>query len=218
MDPVAVQQAGIRTGIQLGIMADSRRKLNTPRLRPVKPLLIPEIARDPDETVGCLRYTVLAAIVLLFLALAGVIATFAYVQFEQRTARPAGGSDPGPGGVTVAIKQSDPEKTAPEFVQEHQPAPPQEVPGYAMNLGSAQSFSELSQRFAEIAAQNAELQFDRLQPRATLAETIDGLEAQLLVGPFESMEQAAQACANIALPSDIECRPAKFSGDLISRE
>jgi hypothetical protein len=198
-------------------MADSRRKLNTPRLRPVKPLQIPDLVRDPDETVGCLRHTVLAAIVLLFLALAGVVLTFAYVQFEQKIVGPAGPASADPGGVTVAVKQNDPEKIAPEILEKHQ-AQTKEVPGFAINLGSAQSFSDLSRRFAEIAAQNAELQFDRLEPRATLTETIDGLEAQLLVGPFETLQLAEQACASIALPSGVDCSAAKIAGDLIARE
>jgi hypothetical protein len=186
-------------------------------LRPVKPLQIPDLVRDPDETVGCLRRTVLAAIVLLFLALAGVVLTFAYVQFEQKVVEPAGPGSADPGGVTVAVKQNDPEKIAPEILEKHQ-AQTKEVPGFAINLGSAQSFSELSRRFAEIAAQNAELQFDRLEPRATLTETIDGLEAQLLVGPFETLQLAEQACASIALPSGVDCSAAKFAGDLIARE
>jgi hypothetical protein len=198
-------------------MADSRRKLNTPRLRPIKPLQIPEIETDRDETVGCLRRTVLAAIFLLIFALAAVIVVFVIVQVERLSEKQAGPGRVGaPGGVTVAVKQADPKKIEPGALPDAGAS--QKLPGFAIDLGSAQSFSELSRRFAEIATQNAELQFDALEPRATLTDTIDGLEARLLVGPFETLAQAIEACRNIALPSGIECKAVGFAGEKIARE
>ena len=200
-------------------MANSRRKLNMPRLRPIKPLQIPEVETDRDETVGCLRRTVLAAIFLLIFALAAVIVVFVIVQVERLTEKQSGlGRIGAPGGVTVAVKQTDPKKSEPGALVLPDASASQKLPGFALDLGSAQSFSELSRRFAEIAAQNAELQFDALEPRATLTDTIDGLEARLLVGPFETLGQAIEACRNIALPSGIECKAVDFAGEKIARE
>jgi hypothetical protein len=216
---VAVGSTIGRIGKHQGNMADSRRKLNMNRLRPVAPLQIPEIEAERDETVGCLRYSVLAAIGLLVLALVAVVAVFVVVQMEQRTkAAPNANAPLPPGGITVAVKQIDPALTVPQLEKLDGTGEPAPVAGFAIDLGSALSFGDLSRRFAEIASQNAELQLDRLEPRATLKETIDGLEARLLVGPFETMAEAIDTCRNIALPSGIECRAVNFSGARIARE
>ena len=86
-------------------------------------------------------------------------------------------------------------------------------------LGSAQSFTELSRRFGEIARANQEIPFDTLEPRATLKDTAQGLEARLVVGPFASEAEARKRiCDQIALPAGVECRPAPFEGELIARQ
>lgn len=117
-------------------------------------------------------------------------------------------------GVTVLVKQPD-------------PAPVEIAPvasgsqvgnGWSVDLGGALSFSDLSRRFADVALTNQEIPFDRLEPRATIRETAQGLEARLLVGPFANAEEAQAVCDSIALPADVPCRPATFEGELISRE
>ncbi len=90
--------------------------------------------------------------------------------------------------------------------------------GFAMDLGAANSFLELSRRFADIAAVNGPENFRRLEPRAILRETVSGLEARLLVGPFETRKEAGEACAILVLDAALECLPADFEGELIPRD
>lgn len=122
-----------------------------------------------------------------------------------------------PDGVTIIIKQpSDDEETSntPGPLVE----PVRKLDGFGIHLGTAQSFSQLSARFVEIGQINQELLLDQLEPRATLEETENGLKARLMVGPFGSMEEARTICANIALPSGIECEAGPFRGEVIARE
>ena len=159
--------------------------------------------------------TILAALIVL--AVAGMIFLGGdlrdYLSFGGSSATPAG--EP---GVTVLDRQPyDRNASAPP------PAPQAKraaaVPSeFAMELGGAQSFSALSVRFAEIAGQNAEAGFDRLQPRATLKETMEGLEARLLVGPFQTRQAALAACNELALPRNILCRAVPFEGEAIARQ
>jgi hypothetical protein len=97
------------------------------------------------------------------------------------------------------------------------PAATQQL-GYGIELGAARSFGELSRRFAEIADANQEAAFDQLEPRATLADTPDGLEARLLVGPFATLDDAESTCGQLALPAGISCRPVGFAGEVIARQ
>ena len=89
---------------------------------------------------------------------------------------------------------------------------------YALELGAAKSFNELSARFATIANQNAESGMDRLEPHATLVETANGLEARLLVGPVATSVEAQATCASLALPQGVTCRVVPFSGERIARQ
>ena len=125
-----------------------------------------------------------------------------------------------PAGTTVLVKKPEPPAPA-------QPAPAPEAPaqtspqyanGYSIDLGAALSFTELSRRFGEIARSNQEIPFDTLEPRATLKDTPQGLEARLIVGPFVTKEEAEDICARIALPAGVECSTAPFEGELISRQ
>ncbi len=139
---------------------------------------------------------------------------------SQDTGAPVSILPPQPEGVTVLVKQ--PEETpagedAP-LLQAPVAGGSQTAKGFAIDLGAADSFSDLSQRFGEIALSNQEVPFDVLEPRATLRETAAGLEARLLVGPFQSLEEAQAACASIALPAGIECRAEPFEGELIARQ
>jgi hypothetical protein len=142
-----------------------------------------------------------------------------------------------PDGVTVVTRQQAEERLLPQDEGASQPsqASGEEAPlpalevsapvaegaeairGYAMELGSAISFAELSARFAEISDNHAEAGLDQLEPRATLRESAQGLRAFLLAGPFEAIEAASAACETLALPAGIECRAAPFEGQLISR-
>ncbi len=90
--------------------------------------------------------------------------------------------------------------------------------GFAVDLGAAMSFSELSRRFADIERLNAEAGFENLQPRAIIADSASGIEARLLVGPFESIAAAQAICAAIALPDGVECNAREFAGEVISRQ
>lgn len=90
--------------------------------------------------------------------------------------------------------------------------------GFAMDLGAADSYLELSRRFADIANVNGPENFRRLEPRAVLRETVTGLEARLLVGPFETRKEATEACAILVLDASLECLPTEFEGELIPRD
>ena len=87
-----------------------------------------------------------------------------------------------------------------------------------MDLGAADSFIDLTRRFATIVAENGENNFLRLEPRAVLRETVNGLEARLLVGPFDSEAEAAEACEVLILREGVVCTAQPFEGELIARE
>jgi hypothetical protein len=126
-----------------------------------------------------------------------------------------------PAGTTVIVKVPDPQVVA-EKQAENIAAPvasgSQVANGYSIDLGAAQSFTALSRRFGEIARANQEIGFDALEPRATLKDTPQGLEARLVVGPFATEAEAVRTCEQIALPAGIECRAAPFEGELIARQ
>jgi len=122
-----------------------------------------------------------------------------------------------PAGITLWEKQ--PETSNQPVIQLAPVAQGADVAtGFAMDLGPADSFLELSRRFAGITLDNGPENFQRLEPRAVLRDTITGLEARLLVGPFTDETEAAEACAILLLPQGVECRPAVFEGELIARE
>lgn len=123
-----------------------------------------------------------------------------------------------PDGVMIVLKKPEAGQEGPPAVATPVAQGADRAQGYAIELGAARSFSELSQRFAGLAQSNAELEFNRLEPRAILVDTSAGLEARLLVGPFENQGAAQQTCANIALPAGITCKPVEFAGELIARE
>ncbi len=127
---------------------------------------------------------------------------------------------PQPEGVTVLVKQPEPQSTEGPLQSNSAPVAggSQLAIGFAMDLGAADSFSDLSGRFATIAEGNQEIPFDRLEPRATLRDTASGLEARLLVGPFGKLEEAEAACASIALPAGVDCQAQPFEGELIARQ
>jgi hypothetical protein len=154
----------------------------------------------------------------------------AIVDAEAPAATPAGEQSAGvqSEGVTVLPRIQEEKKAATAPVQQAaaideqpsnqaQPVTAGEL-GYAIELGGARSFSELSRRFAAIADANQEIAFDRMEPRVTLADTATGVEARLLVGPFDSLVDAEETCAQIALPSGIGCRPTGFAGEVIARQ
>lgn len=123
-----------------------------------------------------------------------------------------------PDGVTIVLKKPEAEPQVLQAVSAPVAQGADRARGFAVELGAAKSFSELSRRFAGLARTNAELELDRLEPRAILVDTASGLEARLLVGPFDDHAAANEICSNIALPAGIECRPREFAGELIARE
>lgn len=194
----------------------------------------------PPEPEGGANRLILAVTVAGILVAAGLFALAGYATMAPRTPAPAAevrspaeppatgaaaavpaepataslaGAPPAEDGVTVLARRPDEDAGAVPVAA--QPAP---GAGWAIDLGGAMSFSGLSRRFAEIAALNQEIPFDRLEPRAIIADSATGLEARLLVGPFAGEEDAAAACDSLALPGGVECRPHPFEGELISRE
>jgi hypothetical protein len=122
-----------------------------------------------------------------------------------------------PAGVTLLEKQ--PEPSGPAARQLAPIAQGADVAtGFAMDLGAASSFLELSRRFSSITLTNGPENFQRLEPRAILTDTVTGLEARLLVGPFETESEAGDACSILQLPEGITCKTALFEGELIARE
>ncbi len=97
------------------------------------------------------------------------------------------------------------------------PVAVQNAESFAIDLGSGSSFSELSQRFDEIAQLNQEVPFENLEPRATVEQDGNGLVAHLRVGPFNTPEAAQQACQQLALPAGVECVVSMFEGGRINR-
>lgn len=175
--------------------------------------------RHPDDggsTMGLLLTG--GAMVVALGVLAFMIVTF----FAPIVAEAPSGDEPialvAPSGVTVVEREPEvasvPQAPTAAPVAEGITNPS----GFAIELGSALSFAELSARFARISSQNAEAEFDRLEPRVTLKDTQTGLEARLLVGPFGSAEEAGAVCAVLALPAGIACRAVPFEGELIARE
>ena len=123
-----------------------------------------------------------------------------------------------PDGITIVEKQPEtPDPSAPVAL-----APIAQgsdiATGFAMDMGPADSYLELSRRFAELANLNGVENFQRLEPRAVLRETVTGLEARLLIGPFDTEKQADEACSVLVLPDEASCNAVLFQGDLISRE
>jgi hypothetical protein len=149
---------------------------------------------------------------------------------ESSAAKPAGEQSAAAQseGVTVLPRIREEKEAAAAPVQQaaaiDEPPATQAQPvtagelGYAIELGGARSFGELSKRFAAIAEANQEIAFDRMEPRVTLADTAAGVEARLLVGPFDSLVDAEETCAQIALPAGIGCRPTGFAGEVIARQ
>ena len=119
--------------------------------------------------------------------------------------------------VAAEPVRADVPTTATDVEQGTAPAATPQL-GYGIELGAARSFGELSRRFAQIADANQEAAFDQLEPRATLADTPDGLEARLLVGPFATVDDAETTCGQLALPAGISCRPVGFAGEVIARQ
>ncbi|MFK7902521.1 MAG: hypothetical protein AB8B49_06725 [Nitratireductor sp.] len=131
-----------------------------------------------------------------------------------------------PAGITILEKQAELENTT--------PSPQINVTSgasignkHALVLGKALSFAELSEQFAQIVITNGPDNFQKLEPRALLTETVNGLEALLLVGPFESEKLALEACEVLILPPQLtvdgtqvgtNCKTSVFEGELIARE
>lgn len=122
-----------------------------------------------------------------------------------------------PDGVTIIEKQAElsPSITTPQISVTSGAV---DGKGFAMDFGASLSFAELSARFSKISIDNGPQNFNHLEPRAVLTETVSGLEAKLLVGPFENEQLAIEACEVLSLPVDVVCKTSIFEGELIARE
>jgi hypothetical protein len=123
-----------------------------------------------------------------------------------------------PDGITILQKQPELAETAPQIALAPIAQGSEIASGFAMDLGPSDSFLDLTRRFVEITASNGIENFQRLEPRAVLRETVTGLEARLLVGPFDTEQQAKEACSILILPDEGSCNAVLFQGDLIDRE
>lgn len=224
-------------------MSDSRHKENVeagkaPKPVSAQPAINPQKGRKPgtpekQTEPGGKTWPIWLLSALVVLALAGFVWILASQLFlnpqvreanqETRTTSAEEGSAPlsiipeESTGVTILEKQ-------PETGNEGQAtglAPVAQgadiASGFAMDLGAADSFLELSRRFAAIADLNGPENFQRLEPRAVLRDTVNGLEAHLLVGPFETQKEASEACAILVLDEAMPCGTATFEGELIPR-
>lgn len=121
------------------------------------------------------------------------------------------------GGITVVEKM--PEREQIEVSQF--PAPIAQgalaAQGYAIDLGSANSYLALSKRFANLVELNDSSSLNSLEPRVLLTETSTGLQARLLVGPIASFSDAQSTCESLKLPVGLGCKPSEFEGELIAR-
>jgi hypothetical protein len=123
-----------------------------------------------------------------------------------------------PDGITILEKQPDLTTTSPQIALAPIAQGSEIASGFAMDLGASGSFFDLTRRFVDLAAANGVENFQRLEPRAVLRETVTGLEARLLIGPFETEQQAKEACNVLILPEGETCIAVIFQGDLIARE
>ncbi len=123
-----------------------------------------------------------------------------------------------PDGITILEKQPDLTTTSPQIALAPIAQGSEIASGFAMDLGASDSFFDLTRRFVDLAAANGVENFQRLEPRAVLRETVTGLEARLLIGPFETEQQAKEACNVLILPEGETCIAVIFQGDLIARE
>jgi hypothetical protein len=123
-----------------------------------------------------------------------------------------------PEGTTIMEKQPDASTSINGFASAPVAQGADIASGYAVDLGKGLSFLELSKRFASIVEENGPENFRRLEPRAILIDTVTGLEARLLVGPFETERAASEACEVLLLPDQLGCKPTQFEGELIARQ
>lgn len=123
-----------------------------------------------------------------------------------------------PDGITILEKQPELTTTSPQIALAPIAQGSEIASGFAMDLGASDSFFDLTRRFVDLSAANGVENFQRLEPRAVLRETVTGLEARLLIGPFETEPQAKEACNVLILPEGETCIAVIFQGDLIARE
>ena len=162
--------------------------------------------------------------ILTILCGIGVLAMTGYIVFYDQVegyftdAAPVAATPSEPAGVTVLVKEPGTRRAETPILTAPAGGNAGLSANYAIDLGGAPSFDALSARFADIARLNAEIDFDQLEPRTVLRETLDGIEARLLVGPFDTISQARKVCGNIALPARVDCQPVRFAGELIARQ
>lgn len=212
-------------------MSDSQAKENTTAQLSTKKIISDPVGKHLKLSVAkipTIAYIIGAIAVIGLIWFAGLL----YVEYKsaqnndksstervsiENTKVPTSILPPAPEGVTILEKQAE--------LVVSVPTPQISVTsgaiagnGFAMELGSALSFSELSTRFANILSDNGVENFNKLEPRAVLTETVTGLEAKLLIGPFESEQLAIEGCEVLVLRLDVICKTSRFEGELIARE
>lgn len=192
---------------------------------------VQKAALKPDETTTKLPFVLKLIVALAVIALvifAGVIGSQlldkpkSEEQISSPTPQPT--NEPisilplEPGGVTILSKQPDTQQPTAELPTAPIAQGADIASGFAMDIGSADSYLDLTRKFAELVEINGAENFLRLEPRAILQDTVSGLEARLLIGPFTTSEQALEACSALILPENTPCTVGSFQGDLISRK
>ena len=217
-------------------MSDSFKEENKPALKIQEPSSVKQKTKTSQANSSLLPIPILIITILAFLGLIAFIGILAYeylsvAQKNSSKLSPAGieqsnklADEPisilpeKPDGITILQKQPDQSDQSNEITASPTPQGASLVTGFAADLGAALSFRELTDRFALIVEINGAENFNKLDPRAVFKETLSGLEARLLVGPFKNEQDVIEACQIIERGEDIPCSPVLFEGELIARQ
>ncbi len=105
--------------------------------------------------------------------------------------------------TTVAVRRS-------RFSPASQPrVAPTEL--YGIDLGTSHSFSALGKRYSSMVDFAPSL-FTALEPRASIVDVDNGIEAHLIAGPFDDKQGAQQRCNDILQRINTQCSPVRFVG------
>ena len=217
-------------------MSDSLKEENKQALKTAEQVSLVSDQKSPMAKSNMLPLPILVVTILAILGLFAFIGIIGYEYINSNQKNSAKLSQVGteqsnglseetvsilpekPDGITILEKQLDQVEPADEIILSPSTQGSSLVTGFAADLGSALSFRELSDRFALIVETNGVENFTKLEPRAVLKETVNGLEARLFVGPFKSEADVIEACQVIERGEDIPCSPVIFEGELISRQ
>ncbi len=117
-------------------------------------------------------------------------------------------------GTTIMVRQPAPVEEPGRPLASIAPQPGITTSAVGIYLGNGLSFSTLAKRYAML-ARAAPVLFSSLQPRATIIDTQQGMEAHLIAGPIKSVAIAERLCAKIRLRIETTCTPANFTGKVL---